>query len=90
MGSGAVGKTATCSTGILRVLAAPLLLQLPADVSGKAAADDSDAWASAILVGDLMTLQAVDSWLWPGPGHYTIGGSGRTDRFLSLCLSLYI
>lgn len=50
------------------VLAAPFWMQLPANVLGKAAEDDSMTWSPAIHMVDLD--DAPRSQLWLSPGYF--------------------
>lgn len=49
---------------LAHVLAAPLLIMLPANMPGKASEDGLMAWALVTHVGNLEEVPC--SWLWPG------------------------
>lgn len=57
-------------TGPAGAPAALFLVQLPANVPGKAVDDGSNSWALASHVGDQGGI--LSSWLQPGPAQVTV------------------
>lgn len=62
----------------MHVLAAPLTIQLPVNLPGKATEDSPSSWALD---------RGSASWILPGPGPITAMGNEPTSGKLSLTLS---